>query len=47
MTIVPDGTLYASIGGGINEYLPGGSSPVNTIYAINQFGFGVAVGPAR
>lgn len=47
MTIMSDGTLYASTGSGVNEYLPGGNSPVNTINAINQLGFGIAVGPAK
>ena len=40
-----DGTLYASPGSGINEYLPGGSSPIITINAFGLIGFGIAVGP--
>lgn len=47
MTIMRDGTLYASTGSGINEYMPGASSPVNTINAFGQLGFGIAVGPAN
>ena len=46
MTIMPDGALYAASGDGVDEYAPGGSSPVNTIHAQAQ-GVGVAVGPAR
>jgi DNA-binding beta-propeller fold protein YncE len=46
MTIMPDGTLYAATGSGVDEYLPGGSSPVNSIHAQAQ-GVGVAVGPSH
>jgi hypothetical protein len=48
LTVLPDGTLYAATGDGINEYKPGGSTPVNNITApVGNFGFGIAVGPAK
>jgi sugar lactone lactonase YvrE len=47
LQIMPDGTLYASIPQGVNEYKAGGSSPVNTISAPNATGLGIAVGPAH
>jgi hypothetical protein len=47
MQIMPDGTLYASNGDGVDEYAPGGSTPVNVINAYDDQGYGVAVGPAN
>jgi sugar lactone lactonase YvrE len=46
LTIMPDGTMYAMNGSGVDEYLPGGSEPVNTI-GIGGQGVGVAVGPSH
>jgi hypothetical protein len=48
LTVMPDGTLYAMTGAGVNEYRPGSSSPDNTINEpAGNLGFGIAVGPAR
>jgi sugar lactone lactonase YvrE len=47
MRVMPDGTLYASNGDSVDEYAPGGSSPVNVISAYDDQGFGLAVGPAH
>jgi hypothetical protein len=45
--VKPDGTLYAATAGSfINEYAPGGSTPVNS-YIDNATGLGIAVGPAK
>jgi hypothetical protein len=47
MTAMPDGTLYASDEHGVDEYAPGGSSPMNVISDYNFGGFGIAVGPNK
>jgi hypothetical protein len=48
LTVMPDGTLYAMTGAGVNEYRSGGNSPVNTINEpVGNLGFGIAVGPAH
>jgi sugar lactone lactonase YvrE len=48
LAVMPDGTLYAMTGSGVNEYLPGGSSPVNVISEpTGNEGYGIAVGPAH
>jgi len=45
---MPDGTLYAMTGGGVQEYRPGSSNPDNTINEpAGNLGFGIAVGPAH
>jgi hypothetical protein len=46
IAVLPDGTLYASTGSGVDEYKPGANSPTNSITDQNVDGFGVAVGPA-
>ena len=46
LTVMPDGTVYAATGAGVNEYKPGGNTPVNTIdEPAGNLGFGIAVGP--
>lgn len=48
LTVMPDGTLYAMTGAGVDEYKPGSSSPDNVINEpAGNIGFGIAVGPAR
>lgn len=48
LTVMPDGTLYAMTGGGVQEYRPGSSTPDNTINEpAGNLGFGIAVGPAH
>lgn len=47
LTVMPDGTLYAMTESGVDEYLPGGRSPVNVINEpTGNEGFGIAVGSA-
>jgi len=44
LTFLPNGDLFAATESGVDEFQPGGSTPVNSISAPIQ-GFGVALGP--